>query len=97
MDIRELLETQHSKASTMQIVSLPRLRGLMLHENEVDAHTTVEILVRELDAWTVLPENEGVLPDLEGSLVIHRLAAGITDQPIPLESLKATTVWTCGL
>ncbi len=33
----------------------------------------------------------------DGNLVIHRLAAGITDEPIPLESLRATTVWTSGL
>jgi len=30
-------------------------------------------------------------------LLIHRLAAGITDEPIPLESLNATTLWTHGL
>lgn len=32
-----------------------------------------------------------------GSLLVHRLAAGITDEPIPLESLRATSVWTTGL
>jgi hypothetical protein len=32
----------------------------------------------------------------EGRLMIHRLASGIVDAPIPLESLKATTVWTTG-
>lgn len=32
----------------------------------------------------------------EGRLMIHRLASGIVDAPIPLESLKATTVWTSG-
>jgi len=32
----------------------------------------------------------------EGHLMIHRLASGIVDAPIPLESLKATTVWTSG-
>ncbi|MEM9479432.1 MAG: hypothetical protein AAGA58_07250, partial [Verrucomicrobiota bacterium] len=32
-----------------------------------------------------------------GALMVHRLAAGITDEPIPLESLLATTVWTHGL
>jgi hypothetical protein len=32
-----------------------------------------------------------------GALMVHRLAAGITDEPIPLESLRATTVWTHGL
>ncbi len=31
-----------------------------------------------------------------GALMIHRLASGIVDAPIPLESLKATTVWTAG-
>lgn len=31
-----------------------------------------------------------------GRLLVHRLAAGITDQPIPLENLRATTVWTNG-
>ena len=35
--------------------------------------------------------------DCNQSLLIHRLAAGITDQPIPLECLKSTTVWTHGL
>lgn len=30
------------------------------------------------------------------SLAVYTLAAGITDQPIPLESLKATTVWSQG-
>ena len=30
-------------------------------------------------------------------LLIHRLVAGITDEPIPLEALKSTTVWTHGL
>lgn len=30
-------------------------------------------------------------------LMVHRLAAGITDEPIPLESLKATTLWSHGL
>ncbi|MGJ8725150.1 MAG: hypothetical protein ACSHYB_11380 [Roseibacillus sp.] len=30
-------------------------------------------------------------------LLVHRLAAGITDEPIPLECLKSTTVWTHGL
>ncbi|MGA0845132.1 MAG: hypothetical protein ACO3RV_01205, partial [Luteolibacter sp.] len=34
---------------------------------------------------------------LDGMLVVHRLAAGITDTPIPLECLRATTVWTHGL
>lgn len=32
-----------------------------------------------------------------GSLLVHRLAAGITDEPIPLECMKATTVWAHGL
>jgi hypothetical protein len=32
-----------------------------------------------------------------GRLLVHRLAAGIIDQPIPLESLRATSVWTHGL
>lgn len=32
----------------------------------------------------------------DGRLMIHRLASGIVDAPIPLESLKATTVWTSG-
>lgn len=32
-----------------------------------------------------------------GSLLVHRLAAGITDEPTPLECLKATTVWAHGL
>ena len=32
-----------------------------------------------------------------GSLMIHRLASGIVDAPIPLECLKATTVWATGL
>lgn len=31
------------------------------------------------------------------NLLVHRLAAGITDEPIPLESMRATTVWTSGL
>ena len=35
--------------------------------------------------------------DCEGALMTHRLAAGITDEPIPLESLLATTVWANGL
>lgn len=35
--------------------------------------------------------------ECENRLLIHRLAAGITDEPIPLENLKATTVWTHGL
>ncbi|MEM9236114.1 MAG: hypothetical protein AAGB14_04995 [Verrucomicrobiota bacterium] len=35
--------------------------------------------------------------ELGGSLLVHRLAAGITDEPIPLESMLATTVWTDGL
>lgn len=30
------------------------------------------------------------------SLMIHRLASGIVDAPIPLECLKATTIWTSG-
>lgn len=33
----------------------------------------------------------------EGSLLVHRLAAGITDEAMPMESLLATTVWTTGL
>ncbi|MDP0492300.1 MAG: hypothetical protein Q7Q71_14725 [Verrucomicrobiota bacterium JB023] len=33
----------------------------------------------------------------DGRLLIHRLASGITDEPKPLESLLATTVWTHGL
>ncbi|GAA5483909.1 hypothetical protein Hsar01_03144 [Haloferula sargassicola] len=39
------------------------------------------------------------LSELEagGRLFIHRLAAGITDKPVPLENLLATTVWTAGL
>lgn len=39
------------------------------------------------------------LSELEcgSSLMVHRLAAGIIDAPIPLESLRATTVWTDGL
>jgi len=39
------------------------------------------------------------LSELEcgSSLMVHRLAAGIVDEPIPLESLRATTVWTDGL
>lgn len=32
-----------------------------------------------------------------GILLVHRLAAGITDEPIPLECMRATTVWTHGL
>ncbi|MEM0896810.1 MAG: hypothetical protein AAGJ79_07970, partial [Verrucomicrobiota bacterium] len=32
-----------------------------------------------------------------GAMMVHRLAAGITDEPVPLESLLATTVWTHGL
>jgi hypothetical protein len=32
-----------------------------------------------------------------GHLLVHRLAAGIVDRAIPLESLLATTVWTRGL
>ncbi|MEM9079931.1 MAG: hypothetical protein AAGC74_04480 [Verrucomicrobiota bacterium] len=32
-----------------------------------------------------------------GQLLVHRLAAGITDEAIPLECLRATTVWTHGL
>jgi hypothetical protein len=32
-----------------------------------------------------------------GHLLVHRLAAGIVDRAIPLESLLATTVWTNGL
>jgi hypothetical protein len=32
-----------------------------------------------------------------GRLLIHRLASGIVDAPIPLESLTATTVWVDGL
>ena len=32
----------------------------------------------------------------DGNLMIHRLASGIVDAPIPLECLKATTVWTAG-
>lgn len=32
-----------------------------------------------------------------GRLMIHRLASGIVDAPIPLESLTATTVWLDGL
>ena len=32
-----------------------------------------------------------------GRLLVHRLAAGIIDRAIPLESLLATTVWTRGL
>lgn len=32
----------------------------------------------------------------DGRLMIHRLASGIVDAPIPLESLKATTVWSSG-
>ncbi len=35
--------------------------------------------------------------ECDNSLLIHRLAAGITDEPIPLESMRATTVWTHGL
>ncbi len=31
-----------------------------------------------------------------GSLMVHRLASGIVDAPIPLECLKSTTVWTAG-
>lgn len=31
-----------------------------------------------------------------GNLMVHRLASGIVDAPIPLECLKATTVWTQG-
>jgi len=31
-----------------------------------------------------------------GALMIHRLASGIVDAPIPLECLKVTTVWTSG-
>jgi len=29
-------------------------------------------------------------------LMVHRLASGLVDAPIPLESLKATTMWSCG-
>ncbi|MEP4076354.1 hypothetical protein [Haloferula sp.] len=35
--------------------------------------------------------------ECNGHLLVHRLAAGITDEPIPLESMRATTVWTSGL
>ncbi|GHC60169.1 hypothetical protein [Roseibacillus persicicus] len=31
------------------------------------------------------------------TLMVHRLAAGITDEPIPLENMRATTVWHHGL
>ena len=34
--------------------------------------------------------------DCDGRLLIHRLASGIVDAPIPLECLRATTVWTKG-
>lgn len=34
---------------------------------------------------------------VDGRLMIHRLASGIVDAPIPLESLRATTVWVDGL
>lgn len=32
----------------------------------------------------------------QGRLMIHRLASGIVDAPIPLEILRATTVWATG-
>lgn len=32
-----------------------------------------------------------------GRLLVHRLAAGIIDRAVPLESLRATTVWAQGL
>jgi len=32
----------------------------------------------------------------EGRLLVHRLASGITDEAVPMESLRATTVWTTG-
>lgn len=35
--------------------------------------------------------------ECNNSLMVHRLAAGITDEPIPLECMKATTVWAHGL
>jgi hypothetical protein len=34
--------------------------------------------------------------ECDGRLMIHRLASGIVDAPIPLECLKATTVWSPG-
>jgi len=33
----------------------------------------------------------------DGALMIHRLSAGITDHPVPLESLLATSIWAHGL
>ena len=33
----------------------------------------------------------------EGRMLVHRLASGIVDAPIPMESLKATTIWCDGL
>lgn len=35
--------------------------------------------------------------ECNGNLMVHRLAAGITDEPIPLENMRATTVWAHGL
>ncbi|MBR9758723.1 hypothetical protein GYB43_00275 [bacterium] len=35
--------------------------------------------------------------ECDGRLLVHRLASGIVDAPIPLECLRATTVWTQGL
>jgi hypothetical protein len=35
--------------------------------------------------------------DCNGAMMVHRIASGIIDAPIPLESLRATTVWTKGL
>lgn len=34
--------------------------------------------------------------ECDGRLLVHRLASGIVDAPIPLECLRATTVWTQG-
>lgn len=34
--------------------------------------------------------------ECDGRLLVHRLASGIVDAPIPLECLQATTVWTQG-
>jgi len=34
--------------------------------------------------------------ECDGRLLVHRLASGIVDAPIPLECLQATTVWTVG-
>ena len=46
-------------------------------------------------AWPMLTKRAN--STAAGSLMVHRLASGIVDAPIPLECLKATTVWATGL